>query len=184
MAGMSRATKWMLWSVGILALLFVVGVYLVVGFVASVVWSYFEPRQATEFEVSSPSCEVENETELLVELTIAPLSGLVMAVSVDELSMTGGQFTGVATLPAGATLDGLSDLERATMLAELEDDDPFVDVEDETRTVILRLSREPEATVRVDRMTLWFAYGEPAAEQDVPLVVEWSDTCDVLLAGR
>jgi hypothetical protein len=177
MAEMGRSLKITLWVLGIALVLLVAVVYMAVLFVGSVAQSFINPR-GVEFIASDASCERVSDTETLVALTVSPLTpGSVMAVSVDDVAILGGHLAGVATLPVELELADLDDAQRAAMILDLDNDDQYIDVEEDSRVVVLRLIREPDSLVSVESMTLWFVYGEPAARQDVPLVVEWSRTC-------
>jgi hypothetical protein len=184
MTEMRRSIKITLWVLGISLVLLVAVVYMAVLFVGSVAQSFLNPK-GVEFVLSDASCNRVSDTEALVLLQVAPITpGSVMAVRVEDVEVLGGQLSGVATLPAGLEFAGLDEAQRDAMILDLDDDDPFVDVEEDSRVVVLRFVREPDSLVKVESMALWFAYGEPAAQQDVPLAVEWSRTCAASLTDE
>lgn len=157
-------------------MLVLVVIVLIVG--AASVNSLLGPRQADEFAASSPGCVEVSETQALFAVTIEPINpGRVMSVHVEELGIRGGELTGVATLPVGTSLDTVTETERPSMEADLDDAQTWIDTSDETRVVVMRVEKTPGFDVTVTGVNLWFAYGEPAGVQQLPMNLSWGDDC-------
>jgi hypothetical protein len=119
-----------------------------------------------------------SETQALFAVTIEPINpSHVMSVYVEELGIRGGELTGVATLPAGTSLDTVSESERRLMEADLGDAQTWIETSDEARVVVMRIERAPGFDVTVTGVDLWFAYGEPAGVQHLAMNLSWGDDC-------
>jgi hypothetical protein len=135
-------------------------------------------EQANEFTASSPECVVVSETEAFVSVTIEPINpSQVISVYVEDLAIRGGDLTGVATLPAATSLDTATESERISMEADLDDAETWIETAGEARVVVMRIEKAPGFDVTVTGVDLWFAYGEPAGTQHLPMDVSWGDDC-------
>lgn len=162
---------------GVVCLLLVVG-FIVVTLGATWTSSLLAPRPANEFVASNPVCVELSETQALVGVTIEPISPLrVMSVRVEELGIRGGELTGVATLPASSSLETVTEAERQEMQSDLDDAQTWIETSDEPRVVVMRIERSTGFDVTVTGLDLWFAYGEPAGTQHLPMNLSWGDGC-------
>jgi hypothetical protein len=134
--------------------------------------------QANEFTASSPECVELSETEAFLSVTIEPINpSRVRSVYIEELAIRGGQLAGVATLPAGTSLETATDTERRSMESDLNEAETWIETEDEARVVVMRIEKAPGFDVTVTGIDLWFAYGEPAGTQHLPMNLSWGDDC-------
>jgi hypothetical protein len=135
-------------------------------------------EQAEEFAASSPNCVELSETQALFAVTIEPINpSRVISVYVEGLAIRGGELTGVATLPAGTSLDTATEAEGVSMEADLDDAETGIEAADEARVVVMRIEKAPGFDVTVTGIDLWFAYGEPSGTQHLPMNVSWGDDC-------
>ena len=142
----------------------------------------FTPPERDGFEIRNAECiAITGSDRALLEFEATATEG-VDFFSIEPLETGQATVTGVASL-GERSVDALDDLGVLGLNDQLADDDKWADLTTAPTHVVLELTRASAADdVRLSEITLWWATGEPAYLQPVPIDLDWSqDRCAVSL---
>jgi hypothetical protein len=136
------------------------------------------PPERDGFVIRNAQCTaIPESNRALLEFEATATEG-VDFFSVEPLETGQVVVTGVASL-GERSVDALDDLGVLGLNDQLADDDKWADLTTEPTRVVLELTRASAADdVHLSEITLWWATGEPAFLQPVPIDLDWSqDRC-------
>lgn len=172
-----RTKVWMTWHIVALVIAGLIVVLMVVGGVFALLRP---PPEEEEFRVGAVQCRIVDGTTAYLALPLTPLHPERMkTVYLDKIVGVEVALTGVSLMALGYDLSAASESVLEQDFLDGVSANEYLDVESVPGTVLLRLSRT-EATAQVESVVLWIGYGEPAAQQTIPVDVTWNDsTCEV-----
>lgn len=150
-----------------------------VGFVGLVL-SAFQPRKLDGYVASTVSCSVDAQTGFaLVELSLQQLDYSDATPRVEQLESDHATLVGAAAVPLGETLIDMGESEYQDLLLRVDERDDSVRLEAHTQNIVIAIEKSADR-VALPAITLWWAPGEPAFVQRVPINLDWDGhTCEL-----